>query len=98
SQRRHEIGVRLAMGASSSTIMRMVVGEGGRMTAAGLAFGLVGAGAAQSLLRSLLVGVRGTDPVTLVVVMVALMLVACASCAVPAWRAMRVSPTEVLRG
>ncbi len=97
SQRRHEIGVRLAVGASTSSIMRLVAGEGGRMTAAGFAFGLVGAAAARSLLRSVLVGVGGTDVVTLVDVILALTLVACAACAVPVWRATRVSPTEVLR-
>ncbi len=97
SQRRHEIGVRLAVGASSSSIMRLVAGEGGRMTAAGFAFGLVGAAATHSLLRSVLVGVGSADLVTLVDVMVALAFVACVACAVPVWRATRVSPTEVLR-
>jgi putative ABC transport system permease protein len=97
SQRRHEIGVRLAMGASSVSIIRLVAGEGGGMTAAGLAFGLAGASATQALLRSVLVGVRGTDLVTLVGVMTALLIVACVACAMPIWRATSVSPTEVLR-
>lgn len=97
SQRRYEIGVRMAMGASPGSIVRLVAGEGGRMTAVGLIVGLAGAAAVQRLLASLLVGVTPTDAPTFVIVILLLGAVAALACAVPARRATAVSPTEALR-
>lgn len=97
SQRNYEIGVRIALGASKATVMRMVIGEGARMTAAGLVLGLIGAVAIDRLLRTLLVGVTATDPATFAAVACVLSAVAICACALPARRATRVSPTEALR-
>jgi predicted permease len=97
SQRTYEIGVRMAMGASPASIMRLVMSEGGRMTAIGLVLGLAGAYAVQRLMRSMLVGVGAGDAPTLLGVSVVLAVVAAAACALPARRATAVSPTEALR-
>ena len=97
SQRTYEIGVRMAMGASSMSILRLVMGEGGRMTAAGLVVGLAGAVVVDRSLRTMLVGVGAADFPTLLGVTVVLAVVAACACALPARRATNVSPTEALR-
>ena len=97
SQRTYEIGVRIALGASTASVVRLVMAEGVRMTLTGLALGLVGALAIDRLLRSMLVGVTTTDPTTLVVVVGVLVGVAACACVLPARRATTVSPTEALR-
>lgn len=97
SQRTQEIGVRMAMGASSSSVIEMVIREGARLVGVGLVLGFVGALLVDRLLRSLLVGVAPSDAATLGVVSVLIASVAAAACAFPAWRASSVSPTEALR-
>jgi putative ABC transport system permease protein len=97
SQRTYEIGVRMAMGASPASIMRLVMREGGRMTVVGLLFGLIGAVAIDRLLRTMLVGVSATDIPTLLGVSGVLAAVAAGACLLPARRATGVSPTEALR-
>jgi len=97
SQRTYEIGVRMAMGASPASIMRLVMREGGRMTAVGLMLGLVGALAVDRLLRTMLVGVSVTDIPTLLGASVVLAAVAAGACLLPARRATGVSPTHALR-
>jgi predicted lysophospholipase L1 biosynthesis ABC-type transport system permease subunit len=97
SQRTYEIGVRIAMGASPTSIMQLVMGEGGRMTAVGLALGLIGAIVVDRLLRTMLVGVTATDLPTLLGVSAMLALVAACACLLPARRATAVSPVEALR-
>jgi putative ABC transport system permease protein len=97
SQRTYEIGVRMAMGASPASIVRLVVSEGGSMAAIGLLLGLGSALAVERLLRTMLVGVDTTDAPTLLGVIVVLAAVATAACALPARRATAVSPTEALR-
>ena len=97
SQRTFEIGVRIALGASTASVVRLVMGEGIRMTIAGLALGLIGALGVDRLLRSLLVGVTPNDPTTLGAVVGVLVCVAACACALPARRATAVSPTEALR-
>ena len=96
-QRRYEFGVRMALGASGASVVRMVVGDGVRMMAAGLVIGLAGALAVDRLLLSLLVGVSPTDLPTLLGVAAVLTAVALCACAIPARRATAVSPTEALR-
>jgi putative ABC transport system permease protein len=97
SQRTYEIGVRVAMGASAASIVRLVMREGARMTAIGLALGLVGALIVDRLIRTMLVDVSTGDPLTLGAVVALLALVAASACALPARRATAVNPTEALR-
>ncbi|HEY4132080.1 MAG TPA: ABC transporter permease, partial [Gemmatimonadaceae bacterium] len=97
SQRTYEIGVRMAMGASAMSILKMILREGADMAVAGLVVGIAGALVVDRLLRSMLVGVTTGDGVTLLSVAGALAVVAACACAIPAQRATRVSPTEALR-
>ncbi len=96
AQRTGEIGVRMALGARPSHILRMVVGETALLTIISLALGLAGALASTRLLGSLLFGVHATDPVSLVATAAVLAVVAMIACAVPAWHAMRVDPVTAL--
>ncbi|MDE3136412.1 MAG: FtsX-like permease family protein, partial [Acidobacteriota bacterium] len=97
SQRTHEIGVRMAIGASPGAVMKLILGEGLRLVALGLAIGVAGAFALTRSLSSLLYGVGAGDPLTFAGVAVVLAVVALAACAVPARRAMRVDPMLALR-
>jgi putative ABC transport system permease protein len=92
-----EIGVRLTLGASPSTVMRQVLREGATQAVIGLVIGLGASLGLMPGLRSLLFGVEPTDATTLAAVAVALMLVALLAVAVPALRAMRVNPITALR-
>jgi ABC-type antimicrobial peptide transport system permease subunit len=97
SQRTYEIGLRMALGAQSSRVMGLVMSEGLGLTLIGVAIGLGGGLLVARLIRSLLVGVAVVDVLTLTVVAVVLVGVAMLASAIPARRAMRVSPTEALR-
>jgi putative ABC transport system permease protein len=97
SQRSHEIGIRVAMGASRSDILRMVMGQGLRLAGAGLVVGLVASLALTRLLSSLLFGVSPYDVPTLATVVVVLVATALLASFVPAFRATRVSPLDALR-
>jgi putative ABC transport system permease protein len=97
TQRTHEIGIRLALGAQPLQVIRLVVGEGGRTVLVGIAIGIFGALFAERLLRSELFGVTATDPATFAVVTLLLCFVAFAACYIPARRAMRVDPIVALR-
>ena len=97
SQRRHEIGVRLALGAAGRDIVRMVLGEGMRVILIGIAVGIVLALAGGRLVASLLFGVEARDPVTITIVAVTLLMVAIIASLLPAWRAARVDPVTALR-
>ena len=97
TQRSHELGIRIAVGASPRDILRLVVGQGIRMTLLGAAIGLVVSLAVTRALSSLLFGVSVTDPLTFVAVPVVLALVAILACYLPARRAMRVDPIIALR-
>jgi predicted permease len=92
-----EIGVRLSLGASRRDILRLVLGDGGRLTALGLALGLAGALAIALALRSQLFGVGVADPPTLIAVVVLIGATALAACWLPARRAARIAPIEALR-
>jgi putative ABC transport system permease protein len=98
SQRRHEIAVRMALGARPGEVTRMVMRQGVRLAAAGLVTGLAGALAVTRALSSLLYEVRPSDPLTLLLVSAVLSVVALAACAIPARRATRIDPMLVLRG
>ena len=97
SQRTQEFGVRLALGATASGILRLVVGEGLVLTAAGAALGLAGATTVTRTLRGLLYEVTPLDGATIAGVIVILGAVALMAIAGPAWRASRVDPTTALR-
>ncbi|MFN7997073.1 MAG: ABC transporter permease [Bryobacteraceae bacterium] len=97
SQRTGEIGIRMALGAQSSEVRRMVVRQGMKPALAGIAVGLAGAAFGTQLLRSLLFGVSPGDPVTFVSVPLILLAVAGAACLLPASRAVKIDPTAALR-
>src|SRR5437762_4453350 len=96
SERTHEIGIRLALGAGKIDVMRLVMGQGVRLAITGAAVGLIGALIASHLMAGLLYGVRPTDPPTFAGVALLLMGVALFACYVPARRAMRVDPIVAL--
>ena len=97
SQRNHEIGVRLALGARHSNVFRQVVGQGMRPVLIGIAVGIAAALGLARLITSLLYGVRPSDPVTLVIVALVLAVVAASASFIPARRATRVDPMIALR-
>jgi predicted permease len=97
SERTHEIGIRLALGAQSRSILRMVLRQGLGLAIAGTAVGLVCALIVSHLMAGLLYGVRPTDPVTFASVALLLIGVSLLGCYIPARRAMRVDPMVALR-
>ena len=97
AQRTHEIGVRMALGADRRDILGLVFRQGFRLVALGVALGLAGASAATRALRSMLLGVSPTDPVTFVAIPLLLALVALLACWFPARRAARIDPLLALK-
>ncbi|HYK22875.1 MAG TPA: FtsX-like permease family protein, partial [Pyrinomonadaceae bacterium] len=97
TQRTHELGIRLALGAQVSDVLKMILGQGMAVIGVGLVIGLASAFALMRLLRSLLFGVGENDPVTFVAISVMLLLVALLACYFPARRATKVDPLVALR-
>jgi putative ABC transport system permease protein len=97
ARRTHEIGIRLAMGADRSQVVGLVLKQALALTGSGIAAGLVAALALSRAMQSLLYQVAPNDPVTFALVPVALVIVALAASAIPAFRATRVSPLVALR-
>jgi putative ABC transport system permease protein len=97
NQRTQEIGVRVALGASATNILRMVFNSGMRQAAIGLVLGLAAAFGVTRVLSTILVGVSPTDPLTFGIVAVLLLASAVLGCTIPARRAMRVDPAVALR-
>jgi len=87
----------MALGAQRSDILRLVVGEGARLTVLGAAIGIIASFVITRLLSSLLFGVNATDPITFAAVSVLLSLVALLATYIPARRAMRLDPNTALR-
>jgi len=97
AQRTHEIGVRMALGAGQSTVLRLVLSNGMRLTLLGIAFGTAGALVLTRLMKGFLFQVTPTDPVTFTEVALFLFLVALLASYIPARRATRVDPVVALR-
>jgi predicted permease len=97
NQRTHEIGIRTALGAQRSDVLRLVMRDGAKIALFGIASGIVGALALTHLMASLLFEVKPTDPVTFAGVAILLAFVVLAACYIPARRAMRVDPMVALR-
>lgn len=97
AQRTHEIGIRIALGAQRGDVLRMVLGQGGKIALTGIAIGTAAAFGLTRLMSSLLFSVSARDPVTFGGVAVLLLLVALLACYIPARRAMRVDPIVALR-
>jgi predicted permease len=97
SRRTHEIGIRVALGASPREVLRLVVWGGLRLAVTGLALGIAAAIASTRLLSGLLFDVNPSDPVTFIAVAILVCIVAVLACCLPARRAMRVDPMVALR-
>jgi putative ABC transport system permease protein len=96
-QRTTEIGVRIAFGASYGRILKLIIGQGLRLSAAGIILGVVAAIALTRVMASLLVGVSATDPVTFATMALAFALVASFAAWIPARRAAALNPNVALR-
>jgi putative ABC transport system permease protein len=97
SRRTHEIGIRLALGATQAEILKLILGRGTKLALLGVTTGIVAAMALTRLMSSLLFGVSANDPATFGVVAVLITMIALTACYIPARRAMRVDPMVALR-
>ncbi|HEU4390430.1 MAG TPA: FtsX-like permease family protein, partial [Blastocatellia bacterium] len=97
SQRTHEVGVRVALGARRSDVLKLIVGRGMALVAAGVAAGIAAGFGLTRLMSAFLFGVSPSDPLTFAAVAVSLLAVALVACYVPALRATRVDPMKALR-
>lgn len=97
TERRREIGIRIALGADRSSVLALVMKQGLLLTLGGVVIGLAGALGLNRLIASLLFGVQPADAPTLAAVIATITLVAAVACGLPAWHASRLDPSVVLR-
>ena len=97
SQRTAEVGIRMAIGAEPTDVLRMILAEGARLTLAGVGVGLIGAWGLSRFMANQLYGISTTDPTTFLVVAVVLSGVALAAAYIPALRAARMDPVRALQ-
>jgi len=95
--RTNEFGIRLALGAQTGNVLRMVLGQGLRLTLIGVAIGIAAAFGLTRLMQSVLFGISATDPVTFAAISAMVLLVALLACYLPARRATKVDPLVALR-
>lgn len=96
TRRRHELAVRLALGAGHPRVLRLVLKEGALLVIAGLLIGAPGIYVSNGLIRGLLIGASPSDPLTLLAAAFGLLLAAMAACYVPARRVLRIEPAQLL--
>jgi ABC-type antimicrobial peptide transport system permease subunit len=96
TERRREVGIRIALGARRANVFALVMGQGLQLTMIGIALGVAGAFALNRLIASVLFGVQPTDVATLAAVIATITLVSTIACGLPAWRAARLDPNVML--
>ena len=97
TQRVTEIGIRIALGAQREQVLGLILRDGLRPVAIGLAVGVVGGGGVGYLIRSLLYGTKPLEPLVFIAMVATLLMVAVVACAAPAWRASSIDPMQALR-